>query len=504
MNPELLEKILSCNRLPTIPAVAMRLIDLTRDNNVSMRALAELITNDQALAAKVLRTVNSSFYGLRQRCSSINQAIVMLGLSAVKSLALGFCIVQAVKDCDSENFDHVAYWRRSLYSGVAARCIAKEGRIGFDEECFLGGLLQDVGMIALHQTLGKDYLDVIAQTRGDHRKLARCELEILELQHPDVGAILADRWKLPEELALPIKYHERPTAAPTSHCRIIRCVGLGNAAADFLSGRDPVNDLRRFYERAESWFGIPPAQADDILKRITAATREIASLLEVDAGKHPDTQQLLNDARQQLAAMTVPDEIDLARQNGDRALQDIPPEDIDELTGLPKRRRFEQTMIVALEQARAADTPLSMAIFEIDDIDAISARYGPDAADSVIINVAARVREAFTGTRSLVCCYEDGRIAVAMPKLDKIAALRQVEKARLHVTAQPVELVAGHDAPQTLNVTTSVGLTAALPEMLARFDDITGIEQVTEQAVRAAQRAGRNVTRVYAPMAKAA
>src|SRR5688572_1757354 len=109
MNPELLEQVLSCNRLPTVPAVAMRLIDLTRDNNVSMRALAELITNDQGLAAKILRTVNSSFYGLRQRCSSINQAIVMLGLSAVKSLALGFCVVQAVKDCDTEGFDHIAY-----------------------------------------------------------------------------------------------------------------------------------------------------------------------------------------------------------------------------------------------------------------------------------------------------------------------------------------------------------------------------------------------------------
>lgn len=504
MNPELLEQVLSCNRLPTVPAVAMRLIDLTRDNNVSMRALAELITNDQGLAAKILRTVNSSFYGLRQRCSSINQAIVMLGLSAVKSLALGFCVVQAVKDCDTEGFDHVAYWRRSLYSGVAAKCIAKDGRVGFEEECFLGGLLQDVGVIALYQTLGKEYLEVMAKTGGDHRKLARCELEALEVQHPDIGALLCDRWKLPEELSLPVKYHERPTAAPTSHCKIIRAVGLGNCAADFLSGNDPAGDLRRFYERAESWFGITNAQADDILKKITAATKELASLLEVETGKHVDALQLLQSARDQLTAMVIPDSTDLQRQQGDPALQDIPPEDLDELTGLPKRRRFEQTMIVALEQARAAETPLSMAIFEIDAIKEITERYGADAADSVIINVAARIRDAFHGTQSLVCCYEDGRVAVAMPRMDKLGALHAVERARLNVNSQPVELVAGRDAPPTLPVTTSVGLTSALPDMLAKFNDIAGIEQVTEQAVRAAQRAGRNVTRVYAPVAKAA
>jgi diguanylate cyclase (GGDEF)-like protein len=504
MNPELLEQVLSCNKLPTIPAVAMRLIDLTRDNNVSMRALAELITNDQGLTAKVLRTVNSSFYGLRQRCSSINQAIVMLGLSAVKSLALGFCIVQAVKECDCDQFDHASYWRRSLFSGVAAKCIAKEGRIGFEEECFLGGLLQDVGMIALQQTLGNDYVNVVSKCNGDHRKLARLELEAFEVQHPDIGALLADRWKLPEELSLPIKYHERPTAAPISHCKIIRAVALGNAAADFLSGKDPANDLRRFYERAEQWFGISNGQADDILKKITVATKEIASLLEIDAGKPVNAQALLQDAREQLTAMVVPETIDIKRQDGDPALQDIPPEDIDELTGLPKRRRFEQTMIIALEQARAAEMPLSMAIFEIDDLEGITERYGQDACDSVVINVAARIRDAFNGSRSLVCCYEDGRIAVAMPQMDKIAALKQVEKARVCINSQPVELVAGRDAPPTLQVSASVGLTAAVPEILCRFADIAGIEQVTEQAVKAAQRAGRNVTRVYAPVSKAA
>lgn len=504
MNPELFEQVLSCKRLPTIPAVALRVVELTRDKNVSMRALAELITNDQGLTAKVLRTVNSSFYGLRQPSSSINQAIVMLGLSAVKSLALGFCVVEAVKDCDSAGFDLVSYWRRSLHTGIAARCIAKEARIGFEEECFLGGLLQDVGMIALYQTLGPDYVRIIERTNGDHRLLCRYELDELEVQHPDIGAILASRWKLPEELTLPIKYHERPTAAPISHSKIIRAVGLGNDAADFLAAAEPAAPLRRFYERADLWFGLNNSQADDVLKRVSIATKEIATLLELDAGRPIDTQALLASAREQLTSLTVPDLIDLDRQDGNQTLQYIPPEDLDELTGLPKRRRFEQTMIAAFEQARAADTHLSMAIFEIDQLPEIAEKYGADASDSVVINVAARLKHSFRGTRGLVCCYEDGRVAVAMPRTDKLAALRAVEQARTSIQATPIELVAGRDAPPTVTVTASVGLTAAAPELLARFDDIAGLTSVTEQAVRAAQRAGRNVTRVYAPVAKAA
>ena len=102
MNPEVLEKVLSCHKLPSLPAVAMRVVELTQDQKVSMRALAETIQNDQALTAKILKTVNSSLFGLRQKCSSINQAIIMLGMSAVKTLALGFSLVTAIKDSTQE------------------------------------------------------------------------------------------------------------------------------------------------------------------------------------------------------------------------------------------------------------------------------------------------------------------------------------------------------------------------------------------------------------------
>ena len=97
MNP-VLEEILSCPNLPSLPAVALRVIELTSNVNVSLKELAETIQNDQGLATKILKTVNSSFYGLRQRCSTIDKAIVMLGLSPVKSLALGFSLVESIDD----------------------------------------------------------------------------------------------------------------------------------------------------------------------------------------------------------------------------------------------------------------------------------------------------------------------------------------------------------------------------------------------------------------------
>src|SRR5690606_30751876 len=106
---------------------------------------------------------------------TIKQAIVVLGLSTVKSLTLGFSLVSSVDLKDKEGFDHNEYWRRGLFTAVAAREIAKIGCPDFQDEAFLGGLLQDVGMVALYETLGERYVRVLEQIGGDHRKLAGFE-----------------------------------------------------------------------------------------------------------------------------------------------------------------------------------------------------------------------------------------------------------------------------------------------------------------------------------------
>ena len=115
-------------------------------------------------------------------------------------------------------------------------------------------------MIALHQTLKKDYSKVLALAEGDHRRVLGHEIRVIGMHHADVGAMLAKKWKLPESLVMPIKYHERPTAAPVEHTGVVRAVGLGNIASDVLTATEPTDVLRRFYERADKcfWAGQQP------------------------------------------------------------------------------------------------------------------------------------------------------------------------------------------------------------------------------------------------------
>src|SRR5205085_10088557 len=184
-NKDVLDRILRCTSLPTLPAVAVRVIELTSNSNVSLDELAGVIQNDQALAAKILKTVNSSFYGLRRPCSNIGQSLVMLGLSSVKSLALSFSLVSSLGSRADAGFDFISYWRRGLYTAVAAKSIARVAGVLQEDESFLGGLLQDIGMVALHRALGERYEGLLAHAGRDHYALARLELADLDLQHAD-------------------------------------------------------------------------------------------------------------------------------------------------------------------------------------------------------------------------------------------------------------------------------------------------------------------------------
>lgn len=498
MNPDVLEKVLACRDLPSLPAVAMKVVELTNSEHVSMKALADTIQNDQALAAKILRTVNSSMYALRTRCSSINQAIVMLGLSAVKSLALGFSLVSAIKDSRTQGFDLADHWRRSLYTGIAARAISNRAGLGNAEECFLGGLLQDVGMIALFQTMGEDYLTVVAQAQGDHRAVSKLELEAFEVQHADVGAMLAMRWKLPEQLIMPIKYHERPTAAPVAHTGIVRAVGLGNIASDLLTSTEPAQHLRRFYQRAEQWFAIDNPTADEILKSIGQATREVTSLLLVPTAPLADAQAVLESARQQLEAIDLPAATVAALPTSENT-------GLDDLTGIPGRTPFDRTMVAAFEQTRAGVGPLALALFDIDGLDEINSRFGREAGDTVLISVAGRLEKLFSPVRAAVCRYDGGRFAVILPRCDRAQAVRLAESARTEVAGTPIQLIAAKSgAPGVVSVTASVGVAALDQAIIRRFDDPAALSSIIEQAVKAAKKAGRNTIRVYAPTVAAA
>lgn len=391
MKEELLKKVLSCPTLPSLPAVALRVIELTGDPNVKMSELSATIQNDQGLAAKILKTVNSSFYGLRQPCATINKALVMLGLGPVKTLALGFSLVSSVGKDENSRFDYTGYWRRGLYTAVAAKAIAEAAKRAWADEVFLAGLLQDLGEMALFRALGNDYLAIEDKTKGDHRQLVKHEIADLEVQHPEVGAMLAERWKLPKELVLPVRYHERPTAAPAEMTDLVRCVGLANWVHDAMTSAEAGPALHRVYERGEQWFGLDAPSMDAVVRRVAEGSKELSRLFSLDTGQNVNPEELLKKAEEQQKKLEAQQEEQ--DENGMGSLLAGSTE-MDPLTGVKNRTSFDVELRKLVGESKG-EKRLGILNVCIDRFKDCVTNNGLEAADEVVVRVASLLSTQF-------------------------------------------------------------------------------------------------------------
>jgi HD-like signal output (HDOD) protein len=124
----LLDRGLQSPRLPSLPTIALKVLDLAQQPDVDFKDIAETIQHDPGLSTKILKTVNSAFYGQAREIGTVNRTLQVLGLNSVKTLALGFSLVGNLKE-SGKNFDHVAYSRRSLYTATAARMLSRRAGI---------------------------------------------------------------------------------------------------------------------------------------------------------------------------------------------------------------------------------------------------------------------------------------------------------------------------------------------------------------------------------------
>lgn len=296
------ESILKNPRLPTLPAVAIQVLELTKQPNTDLKEIAKVIQNDQALSARIIRTVNSSHFGLSRPCANINQAIVFLGLNAVKMLALGFSLASAVHDDDEwqVNFDYIDYWRRCLHAAAASREIARATSAWDPEEAFLAALMQDIGMIAFFRAYGDIYLQAIDLTEGDHDALIPIEERALQTDHAKLGAALTQKWNMPTQIVEAIRFHHHSDAAPSKWkplAQIVQLAGTAAAAtAQPTTAHRPAEAVHTFKVRGRAWFGLADEQLQSLLNTMAQTTAELAELFKVDLGGQANIDDVLTQA----------------------------------------------------------------------------------------------------------------------------------------------------------------------------------------------------------------
>lgn len=216
LKPELEAALRRISDLPTLPAVLTAINKLMQDPRTSAEELGRTLATDPALTAKVLKLVNSAFYGFPGRIGTITQAVVVLGFSTVRNVVLTTSVLQALEQKGSgPGFDVHAFWLHSFCTGATAKVLARELRLRYVEEAFIAGLIHDMGKLILRQYLREEFDKVLAY-RNQHDTLFReAEGRVLGFDHQDLGAYLAERWNLPKDLIHAIANHHQPLTPRT-------------------------------------------------------------------------------------------------------------------------------------------------------------------------------------------------------------------------------------------------------------------------------------------------
>ncbi|MBU0728376.1 MAG: HDOD domain-containing protein [Proteobacteria bacterium] len=193
--------------LPTLPGIVIKLSQMAEDPETTTEQMGKVISKDHIMAAKLLKLVNSAFYGFPQRISSLSSAIILLGFNVIKSLIISASIFEVMEAQDVE------LWEHSLGCAVVSSVLAKRLGVSEPEEISTAGLIHDIGKVAIKMELPNEYKLINKLVEENGLSMMEAEREVLGLEHSEVGGWLAKSWNLPNKLVEPVSCHHDPRLA---------------------------------------------------------------------------------------------------------------------------------------------------------------------------------------------------------------------------------------------------------------------------------------------------
>lgn len=197
-------------RIPTIPVISREVMSLLSDENVSIKKLAEVVEKDQAMAVRILKMANSAFYATLGKVSSIDHALVILGVSEIKAILLAFSVRDFFHDSENMTIDRKRFWRHAVVCSQVAKYLARYFNVPSDSTLFLTGLIHDMGKVVFDQYFHEDFVEIVQFVNEHHSTFSEAEKEILGVTHYQVAAKLLQQWKFPAKVVMQVFYHHAP------------------------------------------------------------------------------------------------------------------------------------------------------------------------------------------------------------------------------------------------------------------------------------------------------
>lgn len=292
------EIIKKTEKLPTLPGVALKLMDALRKEEPDLNEITKLISSDPSLSAEVLKCINSPFYSLQAKITSVNHAVNMMGFSAVKNLALSCSLVKNFQPDGPFGFDYNSYWKDSLIGAVSAKALADDILPDLAEDAFLLGLLHNVGILTLARCLPKQYNLVIKEMQTSGCAIHEAEDIILGFNHMSIGRCLIEFWKLPELLYLPIGCHHRPEKLSTDSSEIntlTQILHLATLFIDLFNDIDKCLTLGLIELHAKKYQFEDKINIEQLGQKIHDHTQQLFPLFEINVENQEQYSELLDE-----------------------------------------------------------------------------------------------------------------------------------------------------------------------------------------------------------------
>ncbi len=273
------------DKMPSLPTSVTKILEISNDKDASPADLNQVISLDPVLMGKVMKLINSAYYGLSQEITSLVRAIIMLGINTVKNLALSTAVLANLGKGSSEkglNMD--GFWRHSLCVGVTAKLIARKLKVDPKrlEEYFMAGLLHDIGKIPLNNRLADPYVQSMQKADIQHVPLIQAEKEVIGLHHCEVAKIILQRWKLNQEIQDAVTYHHAPLSYEGSNRSIVFAVTAANYFANsfeigFAGDRYPLKVPPEVFKE----IGVSMDWFDDIEEQVNSEIEKARIFLKI-------------------------------------------------------------------------------------------------------------------------------------------------------------------------------------------------------------------------------
>lgn len=229
----------SIQHLVSLPEVCLKINHMIEQGDYESTNLANVISYDPDISARLLRLVNSAFYGFQAKIDTIQRAVTMTGAQELRNLVMATTVMREFTGIPSDLIDVEDFWRHAVITGTLSQSIAQECHTLHPERLFLAGILHDVGRLVIYLTLPEKAREVLFITGGDEWILEETEMEVIGFGHTEVGAALFNAWEFPESLQEIARYHHQPSKAADDYQRDVSLVHIARAIArGYLSGFD--------------------------------------------------------------------------------------------------------------------------------------------------------------------------------------------------------------------------------------------------------------------------